>query len=194
MMSLNIEFFPTYSLTLKKIPYFPLKYQTLISRRDVLADEVMGTGDLAAHDLAVSPGLRSGQSLPFEAQLDSSAASQAQVSSASFYIKHKAQGGEGSLRWTQLSTCTPTRRQALCVCVCVCVRTRTCAQSCLSVTPWTVALQAPLSTGFSGREHCSGLPCPPPGHLLDSGIEPAVGCHALLQGISWTQGLNLHRL
>lgn len=58
MMSLNIEFFPTYSLTLKKIPYFPLKYQTLISRRDVLADEVMGTGDLAAHDLTVSPGLR----------------------------------------------------------------------------------------------------------------------------------------
>jgi len=58
MMSLNIEFFPTYSLTLKKISYFPLKYQTLISRRDVLADEVMGTGNLAAHDLAVSPGLR----------------------------------------------------------------------------------------------------------------------------------------
>ena len=124
MMSLNIEFFPTYSLTLKKILYFPLKYQTLISRRDVLADEVMGTGDLAAHDLAVSPGLRSGQSLPFEAQLDGSAASQAQVSSASFYIKHKAQGGEGSLRWTQLSTCPPTRRQALCVCVCVCVHAR----------------------------------------------------------------------
>ena len=75
------------------------------------------------------------------------------------------------MRWTQLSTCPPTRRQALCVCVCVC--TRMCAQSCLSVTPWTVALQAPLSMGFSGREHCSGLPCPSPGHLLDSGIEPA---------------------
>ena len=63
----------------------------------------------------------------------------------------------------------------MCVCLCVCVRvhTRTCAQSCLSVTPWTVALQAPLSMGFSRQEHCSGLPCPSPGDLLDSGIESA---------------------
>ena len=32
-----------------------------------------------------------------------------------------------------------------------------------SATPWTVALQAPLSMGFSRPEHWSGLPCPPPG-------------------------------
>ena len=38
-----------------------------------------------------------------------------------------------------------------------------------SVTPWTAARQAPLSTGFSRREHRSGLPRPPPG---DPGIEP----------------------
>ena len=31
------------------------------------------------------------------------------------------------------------------------------------VTPRTVALQAPLSMGFSSQENWSGLPCPPPG-------------------------------
>ena len=41
-----------------------------------------------------------------------------------------------------------------------------------SVTPWTVALQAPLSTGFSGQEHWSGLPFPSPEYLPDPGIEP----------------------
>ena len=33
--------------------------------------------------------------------------------------------------------------------------------------------QAPLSIGFSRLEYWSGLPCPPPGDLPDSGIEPA---------------------
>ena len=33
------------------------------------------------------------------------------------------------------------------------------AKSCLTLaTPWTVAHQAPLSTGFSRQEYCSGLP------------------------------------
>ena len=41
-----------------------------------------------------------------------------------------------------------------------------------SVTPWTVARQAPLSLGFSRKEYWSGLPF-------------------LLQGIFLTQGLNL---
>ena len=39
-------------------------------------------------------------------------------------------------------------------------------------TLWTVALQAPLSMGFSRLEYWSGLPCPPPGDLPDPGIEP----------------------
>ena len=42
-------------------------------------------------------------------------------------------------------------------------------------TPWTVAHQAPLFMGFSGKN-------------------TGVGCHALLQGIFPTQGLNLHLL
>ena len=41
-----------------------------------------------------------------------------------------------------------------------------------SVTPWTVAHQAPLSTEFSRQEHWSGLLFSPPGDLLDPGIEP----------------------
>ena len=32
--------------------------------------------------------------------------------------------------------------------------------SSFAVTPWTVALQAPLSTGFSRQEYWSGLPFP----------------------------------
>ena len=42
----------------------------------------------------------------------------------------------------------------------------------LFVTPWTVAHQAPLSMRFSRQEYWSGLPCPPPGDLSDSVIEP----------------------
>ena len=39
------------------------------------------------------------------------------------------------------------------------------------MTPWTVVL-APLSLGFSRQEYWSGLPCPPPEHLPNLGIEP----------------------
>ena len=42
----------------------------------------------------------------------------------------------------------------------------------LFVIPWTVARQAPLSTGFPRQEYWSGLPFPSPGDLPDPGIEP----------------------
>ena len=42
----------------------------------------------------------------------------------------------------------------------------------LIATPWTVALQAPLSMGFSRQEYWSGLPRPPPGDLPNPQIEP----------------------
>ena len=42
----------------------------------------------------------------------------------------------------------------------------------LFATLWTVARQAPLSTGFSRPEYWSGLPCPPPGDLPNPGIKP----------------------
>ena len=41
-----------------------------------------------------------------------------------------------------------------------------------SVSPWTVALQAPLSMGFAGQEYWSGLPFPFPGDLPGPGMEP----------------------
>ena len=39
-------------------------------------------------------------------------------------------------------------------------------------TPWTVALQAPPSMGFSRQEYWSGLPFPSPGDLPDPELEP----------------------
>ena len=56
-------------------------------------------------------------------------------------------------------------------------------QSCLFVTLWTVAHQAPLSMGFSGQEYWSGLPCPPPENLPHPGMEPmSLTSHALAGG------------
>ena len=43
----------------------------------------------------------------------------------------------------------------------------------LSVTQWTVTRQASLSMGFSRQGYWSRLSRPPPGDLLDPGIEPA---------------------
>ena len=50
----------------------------------------------------------------------------------------------------------------------------------LFATPWTVALQAPLSIGFSRQEYWNGLSCPPPGDLPKPGIKAA--CPALVGG------------
>ena len=54
---------------------------------------------------------------------------------------------------------------------CACVLSRFSHVQVFTV-PWTVALQAPLSMGFSRQECWSGLPCPSPGDLPDPGIEP----------------------
>lgn len=43
----------------------------------------------------------------------------------------------------------------------------------LLATLWTVAHQAPPSTGLSRQEQCNGPPSPPPGDHPDLGIEPA---------------------
>ena len=56
---------------------------------------------------------------------------------------------------------------------------------------WTAACQAPLSMGFSRQECCSGLPCPLPGDLPDTGIEPASDLLYHLY-ISSTFNVNLH--
>ena len=59
----------------------------------------------------------------------------------------------------------------MCVCVCVCGKWVMCSVMSDSVTPWTVAHQAPLSMEFSRQEYQSG-------------------CLFLLQGIFLTQGSN----
>ena len=56
----------------------------------------------------------------------------------------------------------------MCVCVLSCF-----GRVQLFVTPWTVACQASLSTGFSKQEYWSGLPSPPLGDLPHPGIKPA---------------------
>ena len=55
--------------------------------------------------------------------------------------------------------------------MCTCVFSH-CSRVWIFVTPWAVAHQAPLSMGFSRQACCSGLPCPPPGDLPNSGIVP----------------------
>ena len=48
-----------------------------------------------------------------------------------------------------------------------------CHFSCiwLFATLWTLALQVPLSMGFSRQKHWSELPCPLPGDLANPGIK-----------------------
>ena len=52
----------------------------------------------------------------------------------------------------------------------------------LCATLWTAAHQAPLSMGFFRQEYWSGLPCPPPGDLLNPGTEAASPVSPALAG------------
>ena len=54
---------------------------------------------------------------------------------------------------------------------CICVLSRF-SHVRLFAAPWTIAHQVSLSTGFSRKEHWTGLQCPPPGDLPDPGIKP----------------------
>ena len=56
---------------------------------------------------------------------------------------------------------------------------------------WTTALQAPLSMVFCRQESWSGLPCPPPGDLLNPGIEPMSLMSPALAGGFFTTHANL---
>ena len=61
----------------------------------------------------------------------------------------------------------------------------------LCETLWIVACQSPLSMGLSRQEHWSGLPCPSPGDLPDSGIKheslktPALGSGLFTTSTTW---------
>ena len=64
----------------------------------------------------------------------------------------------------------------LAVCVFECAKLL--SRDHLFATPWTIALQAPLSMGFSKQEFWSGLPFPPPGIFPTHGLSlsQAVSC------------------
>ena len=57
-----------------------------------------------------------------------------------------------------------------------------------SANPWTIAVQAPLSMGFSRQEYWSGLPFPSPGDFLDPRIEPRSTCIAGRFFTIWATG------
>ena len=77
-----------------------------------------------------------------------------------------------------LIECGPSTQWNICVCVCM----STLVLSHVCVTPWTIALQAPLSMEFSMQEYWNGLPFPTPGDLPDPGIEPACLASPALAG------------
>jgi len=84
-------------------------------------------------------------------------------------------------QWKYSARCYNDRYTLLCMCV----------LSCFSrvwhfATLWTIAYQAPLSTGFSRQEHSSGLPCLPPGDLPDPGIKLTSLTSAALAGRFFT--------
>ena len=63
---------------------------------------------------------------------------------------------------------------------CYVVQLLSCVQ--FTVTPWTVACQAPLSMGFTKQEYWNGLLFPSPRDLPRPGIEPASPAMATLAG------------
>ena len=61
-----------------------------------------------------------------------------------------------------------------------------CSPVRLFATLWTAARQAPLCVGVSSQGHRALLPRPPPGDLLDPGIEPASFMSPALTGRFFT--------
>ena len=60
----------------------------------------------------------------------------------------------------------------------MCAKLLTCVR--LFVTPWTIALQSPLSMGYSSLEYWSGVPFPSPVLLLFESPWKAVAGHTLV--------------
>ena len=68
----------------------------------------------------------------------------------------------------------------------LCVVVKLLSRVRLFVTPWTVAQQSPLSMGFHGQEHWSGLPFPSPKFPWLCGKESACQCRSC-----WRCGFDL---
>ena len=82
-------------------------------------------------------------------------------------------GPPATKKWNdpRMQQCQPW--VGVCVCVCVCVSL---SHVQLYESPWTAALQAPLSMGFSRQGYCSGLPFPPPGESSRPGDQTHISC------------------
>ena len=66
------------------------------------------------------------------------------------------------------------------------------AKSCPTlVTPWIVAIQAPLFLGFPRQEYWSGVPFPTPGDLPYPGMEPVSLVFPALAGRFFATGATL---
>ena len=63
----------------------------------------------------------------------------------------------------------------------MCMHVQSLSRVQLFMTPWTMALQAPLFMGFSRQENWNGLPCPPQRDLPKPGIEPTSPASPALQ-------------
>ena len=66
----------------------------------------------------------------------------------------------------------------------------------LFATPWTVAHQPPLSTGFSRQEYRNGLPCPLPGDLGSNPglMSPALAGSFFTTSATWEAHGVMHSL
>ena len=73
--------------------------------------------------------------------------------------------------------------------VAYCLRAQSLSHVLLFVTPWTVARQTPLATGFSRQEYWSGLPFPSKGDLPNPGIEHASPASPAVAGRLFTTEL-----
>ena len=73
--------------------------------------------------------------------------------------------------------------------VAYCLRAQSLSRVLLFVTPWTVARQTPLATGFSRQEYWSGLPFPSKGDLPNPGIEHASPASPAVAGRFFTTEL-----
>ena len=68
----------------------------------------------------------------------------------------------------------------------------------LFVTPWTVALQGPLSIGFPRQEYWGGLSFSSPGDLSDPGMEPASlkssasAVELFTTSVTWEAAMNVY--
>ena len=84
-------------------------------------------------------------------------------------------------RYSMFQNVPESERQILALfLLCVCVKSL--SRIRLFATPWTVALWAHLSMGFSRQEYWSGWPFPSPGELPNPGIQPG---SPALQADSW---------